>query len=477
MRSVLRCCLIALFGMGALARADSITVANPSFESPTIGDGQNVSGVPDNWREGSTGNRYFNPSGDGSTEFTGGVSLGSQVYEAYNGSDIYQMVPVSVRAGTKYTLQFKAASGLVTHSSTYDVWWAGLFVVPNDTPSSLVRYVMDLRFEKGEWIMAADYGTWLEKSISFTALPEDNGKNIVLDLGTYTTKLCFFDDIRFVSDSNWIVAGTPAVTEGGASTTYTVRPAFAPSDSVTITPTTDGQATVVPSALTFTMGNWSTPQTVTVTAVNDTVAEGDHVSNIIYQGASADLNFNNKYLGVLVNITDNDAGIIFDDPCSVYYESVQRRWLTVLTKTTTTPQIYRVKLTIAPTQNVTVTITTDGQTTVNNGSGGNTLTFTTSNWNSYQNVSVLPVSSYPCDLYIQPALIHHVAASADGRYSGVHNDFTVYVKDVACPCGQIGTVYLESDLNYDCNVNFKDFAVIGSQWLQCTEPNVSGCTQ
>jgi hypothetical protein len=32
------------------------------------------------------------------------------------------------------------------------------------------------------------------------------------------------------------------------------------------------------------------------------------------------------------------------------------------------------------------------------------------------------------------------------------------------------TVYLEADLNKDCCVNFKDFAIFADQWLQCTTP-------
>ncbi|MBA7480423.1 hypothetical protein ES707_15877 [subsurface metagenome] len=42
-------------------------------------------------------------------------------------------------------------------------------------------------------------------------------------------------------------------------------------------------------------------------------------------------------------------------------------------------------------------------------------------------------------------------------------------------CGDPGTVYEEADLNKDCYVNFKDFAIIGQAWLECTDPNNISC--
>ena len=63
-----------------------------------------------------------------------------------------------------------------------------------------------------------------------------------------------------------------AVTEGGATDSYTVVLDKAPTADVTITlGNTNGQVgTNVPS-LTFTIANWNLAQTVTVTAVNDTL--------------------------------------------------------------------------------------------------------------------------------------------------------------------------------------------------------------
>jgi hypothetical protein len=64
-----------------------------------------------------------------------------------------------------------------------------------------------------------------------------------------------------------------AVTEGGATATYTVVLMSQPSANVTINVTADSQVTVDKSSLSFTTTNWNVAQTVTVTAVNDAVAE------------------------------------------------------------------------------------------------------------------------------------------------------------------------------------------------------------
>ena len=59
------------------------------------------------------------------------------------------------------------------------------------------------------------------------------------------------------------------VTEGG-STAYTVRLGMLPTGTVTVTPSSNnGDVTFAPATLNFTTGNWSSPQTVTVSASED----------------------------------------------------------------------------------------------------------------------------------------------------------------------------------------------------------------
>jgi len=37
-------------------------------------------------------------------------------------------------------------------------------------------------------------------------------------------------------------------------------------------------------------------------------------------------------------------------------------------------------------------------------------------------------------------------------------------------CGDVGTVYLDADVNQDCYVDMADLTQIASQWLKCTDP-------
>jgi hypothetical protein len=102
--------------------------------------------------------------------------------------------------------------------------------------------------------------------------------------------------------------GATNVTEGGATDTYTVTLTRAPSADVTIDITTDSQASVSPASLTFTTVNWATPQTVTVTAVNDALVESTHTGLISHDLSSSDLSFGGLPIaGVTVTIIDNDA--------------------------------------------------------------------------------------------------------------------------------------------------------------------------
>ena len=44
-------------------------------------------------------------------------------------------------------------------------------------------------------------------------------------------------------------------------------------------------------------------------------------------------------------------------------------------------------------------------------------------------------------------------------------------------CGDEGTVYVLSDLDLSCKVDWGDFSVFASQWLWCTDPQDSDCDQ
>ncbi len=65
-------------------------------------------------------------------------------------------------------------------------------------------------------------------------------------------------------------------TEAGGTDTFTVVLSSQPTEDVTIgmSSSDSTEGTVSPTSLTFTIGDWSIEQTVTVTGVNDQVADG-----------------------------------------------------------------------------------------------------------------------------------------------------------------------------------------------------------
>ena len=103
-----------------------------------------------------------------------------------------------------------------------------------------------------------------------------------------------------------------AVTEGGATDTYTVVLDTAPTGDVTIAVTeTSADITVSATTLTFGTANWSAAQTVTVTAVDDSTTESEETVTITHSvSATADTTDYPTTLtvdSVSVTVTDNDA--------------------------------------------------------------------------------------------------------------------------------------------------------------------------
>ena len=99
-------------------------------------------------------------------------------------------------------------------------------------------------------------------------------------------------------------------TEAGGTATFTVVLDTAPTANVTIglssSDTTEG--TVSPSSLTFTTGNWSTPQTVTVTGVDDAAKDGDIAYSVVTAAAtSSDTSYSGLNASdVAVTTTDDE---------------------------------------------------------------------------------------------------------------------------------------------------------------------------
>lgn len=103
--------------------------------------------------------------------------------------------------------------------------------------------------------------------------------------------------------------GSTILTESGRTDTYTVSLSHAPLADVTVSVLPDAQLTADASALVFTPADWSTPRTVTLTAVNDAAAENaNHAGTVSHSISSADPAFQGISAAVLTaQIWDNDS--------------------------------------------------------------------------------------------------------------------------------------------------------------------------
>ena len=205
-------------------------------------------------------------------------------------------------------------------------------------------------------------------------------------------------------------ATTLGVDEAGQNT-YTVKLQTQPTTTVTVTVSSDdtgaATATVSGSTLIFTASNWETEQTVTVEGVddgdsaNETVTVTNTASDGEYEGVTA---------SVRVTVDDDDKpGITFTPASLTVGEAGVGR--------------YTVRLNAAPTSDVTVAISSSNpDVTVM----PNSLTFTSSNWETEQTVDV--TAAEDADAADDTANLRH-RPSGGGYGSGQNKDLIVTVTD------------------------------------------------
>ncbi|MFA5648371.1 MAG: Ig-like domain-containing protein [Bacteroidales bacterium] len=199
-------------------------------------------------------------------------------------------------------------------------------------------------------------------------------------------------DISLTNNDNntWGVIVSPTsmeLLEGGAAKTFSVVLKSRPTKDVTISIASDNtsKATVDKNEVKFLTGNatdWSTPKIVTVTPVNDNFADGTTEVTIITGSIVSD---DTDYNGF--NPDDVTVTIIDDDEAAVLLQNLSGTATSEDGGTVT----FDLKLSSKPTANVVVAISSSNTTqgTVNK----STVTFTASNWNTPQTVTVTGVNN------------------------------------------------------------------------------------
>ncbi len=174
-----------------------------------------------------------------------------------------------------------------------------------------------------------------------------------------------------VSKSNATVSET-----GGTDTFTVVLNAEASTDVVLDISSNDtGEATVNPASLTFTATDWDTPQTVTVTGVDDDAVDGSQTSTVL--------------IGVNDFLSDDTYDSVVDQTVSVTTTDEDIAGFTISKSSLTVSEAggtddFTVVLDAEPSSDVVLDIVSDdiGEVTVDQVS----LTFTSANWNATQTV-------------------------------------------------------------------------------------------
>ncbi|MCX6732781.1 MAG: peptidoglycan-binding protein, partial [Candidatus Roizmanbacteria bacterium] len=209
--------------------------------------------------------------------------------------------------------------------------------------------------------------------------------------------------------------GSVAITEGGATDEYAFQLSSIPNDPVTVTlSSTDHQATTSAYIYTFTPSNWNTPQYATISAVDDSVQEGNHYGIISHTLSSLDPNFNGLISYETATITDNDvAGITARLPNGVI--NIAEAGPT---------DTYYVKLNSLPTFPVTLIFGAQNQATASPAN----LIFNASNWNDEQEITLSAIQDYMIE-GPHTATISYTASSSDTNYNGKTTSFTANISD------------------------------------------------
>lgn len=199
-------------------------------------------------------------------------------------------------------------------------------------------------------------------------------------------------------------------TELGGTATFTLVLTESPSAAVTISLSSSdtGEGRVAPPVLAFNATNWNAPRTVTVTGVDDALADGNQTYAIVTApSVSGDPRFNGLDADdVQVSNVDNEtAGLTLS------------RSAGLSTSESGTSDTFTIVLNTAPTNDVAVTLSSsnEGEATVSPVE----LTFTSSNWASPQTVTATGVDDAVVDGDGVFTIVTSAAASAGSDYNGL----------------------------------------------------------
>jgi hypothetical protein len=192
----------------------------------------------------------------------------------------------------------------------------------------------------------------ISESVTITA----NGTGLLAATQTITA---IEDDVLAIS-----VTGPTSVNEGSTANISVVLTNQPPFDAEVSLASNTTSSVTVPTTITFTTSNWSTPQTVTLTAIEDANETSEVVTITAASTGALTATFN-------INTIDNDTRVAFGSTTSV---------------TEGGTALLAITLSGNPGTNRTVTLVSSDTTSMT--ISPSTLNFTTANWSTAQNVTL-----------------------------------------------------------------------------------------
>lgn len=212
-----------------------------------------------------------------------------------------------------------------------------------------------------------------------------------------------------------IYDSTSATLDEGQSITRSFKLKSQPISDVTlnISSNNSSRLSISKSSLTFTASNWDIEQSVTFTAIDNSIDDGDAAVSVTIKSTSTDINYNNLPSGFAITVKDNDAsGIIADTTPAAITEG---QYITRIFKLKSQPKS-NVTLNISSSNNSRLSITPQS------------LTFTPSNWNTTQSVRFTAIDDNIVNGNVD-VVISIKSSSTDNAYNNFTSTYTITVKD------------------------------------------------
>lgn len=216
---------------------------------------------------------------------------------------------------------------------------------------------------------------------------------------------------------------TPTVSESGATDHFTVVLNREPTAEVTVQMTPDSQLSTDRTTLTFQPSSWNSVQTVTISAVDDSVAEGEHTGTISFTVTSSDSDFSSIPVNDLsVTIQDNEPSSIFtlSESSGATFVSEGSGF-----------DSYSITLNQEPSSTVEIAVEFDSSQIKVNGSNTSpiTMTYTPANWSESQAVVVTAVNDTLVEGYHTSTVSHTITSGDSSIQSASLSDVSVSIND------------------------------------------------